>query len=40
MFFSHHTTDGRLYEIVDTDGTVVHTVTLDSMVAAWEARPR
>ena len=40
VFFSHHTTDGRLYEIVDTDGTVVHTVTLDSLVAAWEARPR
>jgi len=40
VFFSHHTDDGRLYEIVDESGTVVHTVTLDSLVANWEARPR
>ena len=37
LFFSHHTTDGRLYEIVDLDGRVVHTVTIDSLVASWEA---
>jgi hypothetical protein len=37
LFFSHHTTDGRLYEIVDLDGTVVHTVTLESLAASWEA---
>lgn len=37
LFFSHHTDDGRLYEIVDIDGTVVHTVTLDSLVSTWEA---
>jgi hypothetical protein len=36
LFFSHHTTDGRLYEIVDTDGRVVHTVTLDSLITSWE----
>lgn len=36
LFFSHHTTDGRLYEIVDLDGTVLHTVTLDSLIATWE----
>ena len=36
LFFSHHTTDGRLYEIVDLDGNIVHTVTLDSLVASWE----
>ncbi len=40
VFYSHHTDDGRLYEIVDPDGDVVHTVTLDSLVATWEARPR
>ena len=39
LFFSHHTSDGRLYEIVDLDGRVVHTVTLDSLVASWEAMP-
>ena len=38
VFFSHHTTDGRLYEMVDDDGAVVHTVTLDSLVATWESR--
>jgi hypothetical protein len=36
LFFSHHTTDGRLYEIVDLDGNVVHTVTLESLIATWE----
>jgi hypothetical protein len=36
LFFSHHTTDGRLYEIVDLEGTVLHTVTLDSLIATWE----
>ena len=39
LFFSHHTFDGRLYEIVDLDGRVVHTVTLDSLIASWEAMP-
>lgn len=37
LFFSHHTSDGRLYEIVDLDGNVLHTVTLDSLVASWES---
>ena len=36
LFFSHHTPDGRLYEIVDLDGRVVHTVTIDSLIASWE----
>jgi hypothetical protein len=36
LFFSHHTDDGRLYEIVDLDGNVVATVTIDSLVASWE----
>lgn len=38
LFFSHHTPDGRLYEIVDESGTVLHTVTLDSLVTMWDAR--
>ena len=37
LFFSHHTDDGRLYEIVDDDGNVVSTVTIDSLVAAWDS---
>jgi hypothetical protein len=36
LFFSHHTPDGRLYEIVDEDGAVVHTVTVDSLIESWE----
>lgn len=36
LFFSHHTVDGRLYEIVDDAGAVVATVTLDSLIASWE----
>jgi hypothetical protein len=36
LFFSHHTNDGRLYEIVDDDGNVVSTVTIDSLIAMWE----
>ncbi|MCB0997252.1 MAG: hypothetical protein KDB21_19290 [Acidimicrobiales bacterium] len=38
VFFSHHTDDGRLYEIVDDDLTPVAVVTLDSLVATWDAR--
>lgn len=38
LFFSHHSPDGRLYEIVDDDGDVVSTVTIDSLAASWEAR--
>ena len=36
VFFSHHSDDGRLYDIVDLDGTVLSTVTIDSLVASWE----
>jgi hypothetical protein len=36
VFFSHHTIDGRLYEIVDEDGRVVNVVTIDSLVDTWE----
>ena len=37
VFYSHHTTDGRLYELVDEDGKVIHTVSLDEMIDSWEA---
>lgn len=37
VFYSHHTTDGRLYELVDENGDVIHVVTLDDMVRSWEA---
>ena len=38
VFFSHHTPDGRLYEIVDDDRNPVSVVTIDSLVAMWEHR--
>ncbi|MEI8001321.1 MAG: hypothetical protein WCI50_08210 [Actinomycetes bacterium] len=38
VFFSHHAPDGRLYEIVDDDGAVVSTVTIDSLIALWDRR--
>jgi len=38
VFFSHHSTDGRLYDLVDEDRNVLSTVTIDSLVEAWEAR--
>ena len=37
VFYSHHTNDGRLYELVDEDGEVMFVVTLDDLVSAWEA---
>jgi hypothetical protein len=38
VFYSHHSPDGRLYDIVDDDLTVVGTVTIDSLVDLWERR--
>lgn len=38
LFFSHHSPDGRLYEIVDLEGRVLSTVTIDSLIAMWEHR--
>jgi hypothetical protein len=38
VFYSHHTTDGRLYELVDEDGAVIHVVTLDELADAWESQ--
>ena len=38
LFFSHHTDDGRLYEIVDEDGNVISTVTIDSLIEGWGQR--
>jgi hypothetical protein len=37
VFYSHHTTDGRLYELVDGAGGNVAVVTLDDLVDAWES---
>ena len=37
LFFSHHTDDGRLYEIVDDAGNVLSTVTIDSLITMWES---
>jgi hypothetical protein len=36
LFSSHHTADGKLYEIVDDDGNPVATVTIDSLIEMWE----
>ena len=36
IFYGHHTTDGRMYELLDDDLEVVHTVTLDEMIETWE----
>jgi hypothetical protein len=38
LFFSHHSADGRLYEIVDDERNVEHAVTIDSLIAMWEQR--
>ena len=37
VFYSHHTADGRLYEIVDEELNPVAVVTLDGLVSSWEA---
>lgn len=37
VFFSHHTDDGRLYEMLDEDGEVELTVTVESLAASWAA---
>ena len=38
VFYSHHTADGRLYEVVDPDGRPVSTVTIDSLLETWNNR--
>lgn len=38
VFYSHHSLDGRLYDVVDDDRNVVGTVTIDSLVELWEGR--
>ena len=35
---SHHTTDGRLDELVDETGEVIAEVTLDGLASAREAQ--
>ncbi len=36
IFYGHHTTDGRMYELLDDDMKVIHIVTLDEMIETWE----
>ena len=38
VLYSHHAPDGRMYELVDLDGRVTETVTIDSMLKAWAQR--
>lgn len=38
VFFSHHSPDGRLYEIVDDDRAVTSVVTIESLIAMWKSR--
>jgi hypothetical protein len=37
VFFSHHSDDGRLYEMLDEQGDVELTVTVESLAASWDA---
>jgi hypothetical protein len=37
VFFGTHSTDGLLYDIVDRDGNVIVKVTMDSLIADFEA---
>ncbi|MAE94227.1 MAG: hypothetical protein CL910_06160 [Deltaproteobacteria bacterium] len=37
VFFGNHTTDGVLYEILDEDMKVLADVTIEGLVADWEA---
>ena len=38
VFYSHHTDDGSLYELVDEKGEVIYVVTLDDLADAWESQ--
>ena len=38
VFYSHHTDDGSLYELVDEKGEVIYVVTLDGLADAWESQ--
>lgn len=35
-FFSNHSNDGKLYEIVDDDGKLVVDVTMEVLIADWK----
>ena len=37
VFYSHHSPDGRMYEILGDDLEVLHVVTLDEMISNWES---
>ena len=36
IFYSHHTPDGRMYELLDDDLEVIHVVTMEEMIESWE----
>ena len=38
VFYSHHTADGRLYELVDEVGRPLTVVTIDSLLDTWASR--
>jgi hypothetical protein len=35
-FFGNHSSDGKLYEIVDEDGKLVLDVTMETLIADWK----
>jgi hypothetical protein len=36
IYYGHHTSDGRMYELLGDDLEVVHVVTIDEMIDTWE----
>jgi hypothetical protein len=40
VFFGNHSSDGRLYEINDEAGKFIADVTMESLVADWQANGR
>jgi hypothetical protein len=36
IFYGHHTSDGKMYELLDDDLNVIHVVTIDEMIEQWE----
>jgi|GEM_PF-107334 len=36
VFYSCYAPDGRLFELIDDDGTIIREVTFEDMIEAWE----
>ena len=36
VFYSCYAPDGRLFELIDDDGTIIREVTFEDMIGAWE----